>query len=330
MAIIDIKIIKLTDETVKNKFYNNIKITLQKLGTSHKTRALHPLMVKQMLLIGVGSQDLTHDELAKYGTYFGNDKKLSGLIVDIGSILKISDLNDVMSKVNDMHRANAELSRIRTTITDTSELQMNRLKRELNKIQEEIIDSIDYFSLIDAYYFLYIHKLCDIGLQGKGKNKLFETTYDIFKSISYKVNDRLSIHNTPQINIILDYIFARLFTNQTGQTILSKLSRMYGKEEVQFLVDVRPTALDELKHLAQIYTKAQIVNVTESVIINSYRNVGGEDLIDIMKGSFSELISYLISAIYKSPLFTVINIDKDKQVRLEELVLNFKRELVIG
>ena len=66
------------------------------------------------------------------------------------------------------------------------------------------------------------------------------------------------------------------------------------------------------------------------MIIKELAKAGGEKFEEILKGDRVEVISYLISTLYKSTLFEMKIIDEEKQQRLEELVLNFKKDLIVS
>ena len=48
-----------------------------------------------------------------------------------------------------------------------------------------------------------------------------------------------------------------------------------------------------------------------------------------MAGTFDELVAYVISTNYKSSLFDAPKIAEKEQERLEQLILNFKKDIVL-
>ena len=320
-------------DTIQKEFSKNIGLVLQKIGTSHKTRALHQLISKEMLYVGFGIKDISNKRSAVYGTRFLTGNKLSGLIADISAIVDKADLSDVSKKIRDLDKAKNELSRVKTTITDTSSIQMKNLDEKIKQLFQDIIDSIDYFTLVDVYYYLYVETLTSIGLKGNGKNKIFETTYNVFRAVINKVLNKLHVKvedsERKKLDVILDYIFIRSFTDQSAQTTLAKLSRMYGEESVTFLKELKPNDYDEFKNIATLLTKGGIVNITESAFMNEFTTIVGESSKKSMNGTFDELVAYIISANYKSSLFDAPNISREDQERLEQLILNFKKDITL-
>lgn len=321
-------------DKVQKKFINNIKLVLQKIGSNHKTKVLHNLADKELLYIGHGTVDISKKRSVEYGVNYLSSGKLSGLCADISAIVDKADLPDVASKIKETYEAYQEVTRVKTTITDTSTMQINKLEKQIEKNFDELLDSIDYFSLVDVYYYLYINALTITGLKGKGKNKIFETTYSVFKEIVNKLlrnaHADISYENNRKKDIICDYIFARKFTDQSAQTTLAKLVRMYGEPALEFMVDIKPQQYEEFSNIATLLTKAGIVNITESAFNTNFRTIMGTGADAAMDGAFDELVAYIVSIKYKSSVFNAQIVAKDEQERLEELILNFKRDITLG
>ena len=320
-------------DKVQKKFLKNILIVLQKIGTSHKTKAIHDLVRREALYIGYGITDISKKRNAEYGVPYLTGNKLSGLAANISSIVDKSDLTDVARKVKEIEKANKELSRVKTTITDTSSIQLKNLDNQIEKLFNELLDAIDYFTLVDVYYYLYIDVLTNIGLKGNGKNKIFETSYEVFKKIIEKI--LVKVHNPvknedkQKFEIVLDFMFARVFTEQSYQTVLAKLSRLYSEEDIKFLKAAKPNDLTQFKNIATLLTKTGIVNITENALMSNFTTIAGEGAEKVMDGKFDEMVAYIISTNYKSSLFDAQRIADKEQDRLEQLVLNYKKDIIL-
>lgn len=320
-------------DKVQKKFLKNILVVLQKIGSSHKTKALHDLVRREALYIGYGITDISKKRNAEFGVPYITGNKLSGLAADISAIVDKSDLSDIAKKVQEIGKSNKELSRIKTTITDTSSIQLKNLDNQVEKLFDELLDSIDYFTLVDVYYYLYINTLTSIGLKGNGKNKIFETSYEVFKKVIEKILNK--VHNPvknedrQKFDIVLDFMFARVFTEQSAQTVLAKLSRLYSEDNVKFLKDVKPNDMIQFKNIATLLTKTGIVNITENALMSNFSTIIGEGAEKAMDGQFDEMVAYIISTNYKSSLFDAQRIADKEQDRLEQLVLNYKKDITL-
>ena len=331
--MISINVIRIAQkEEIQKEFTKRIKTVLQKLGTSNKTRALHNIADRGMLYLGYGGADISRERSMAYGASYLKETKLSGLIADISAVC--SDMGKVAGLIQDIGNANKEITRVKTTITDTSPIQINTLDKQIMKLYEEMLDSIDYFSLIDVYYYLYVEALTIVGLEGKGRNKIFETVYSIFREIINRILRSLHIdmdqEKENKKDVILDYIFTRKFTDINASTALAKLSRLYGQDKVQFLMDLKPAEYNKFSNIAVLLTKAGVCNITESALMQSFRSILGAGTDAALNGTFDELVAYIISTNYRSSLFNAGAISKPDQERLEELVLNFKREIILS
>jgi hypothetical protein len=333
--VVTIKKINLKQQdAVQKKFLKNISTVLSKIGTSHKTKAISSLVRSESLYIGYGITDISRKRNAEFGIQYLNGNKLSGLAADISAIVDASDLQEVARKVKDIEKANKELSRIKTTITDTSALQMKNLDTQIEKLFNDLLDSIDYFTLVDVYYYLYINTLTIIGLKGNGKNKIFETSYEVFKKVITKIlskaHNEIKNEDRTKFDVVIDFMFARVFTEQSAQTILGKLTKLYSEEDVAFLKEMKLNDLTEFKNIATVLTKAGIANITETALMSSFAAVVGEGSKKSMDGEFDELVAYVISTNYKSSLFDAQKVAPDEQERLEQLILNFKKDMIIS
>jgi len=320
------------NDAAYKKFKNNLKLVLQKIGSSNKTKVIHNLIDRDLLYIGYGTKDIGNRKSAMYGSTLLAGNKLSAIIADISKVVDNVELQHLVKLVKDINTANNSLSKAKTTITDVSTIQIDTLTNTINKLFLELVDNLDYFNLVDIYYYLYLEALTRIGLKGKGKNKIFEVTHDVFKDvierIFTKVNINLENENKQKFNIIMDYIFARKFTDQTSNMVLVNLQKVYSKENVQFLIDLHPSKYNELKNIATLLTKANIVNMTESAFITNFRILAG-DFENIVNGGFDELVAYIISTKYSSSIFEAPAISPHHQDRLEQLILNFKRDIIL-
>ena len=320
-------------DAVQKEFLKNISVVLQKIGSSHKTKAIHALVRKEILYIGYGVTDISKKRNAEYGAMYLSGNKLSGLAADISAIVDKADLSDVARKVKDIEKANKELSRVKTTITDTSALQLKNLDSQIEKYFEDLLDSIDYFALVDVYYYLYIEALSIIGLKGNGKNKIYESAYNVFKEIIKRILTKAHVDVTgddkERFEICLDYTFARAFSDQTSNTTLAKLSRLYSPDKIEFLRELKPDQYDEFKNIATILTKAGIVNMTESAFMAGFHSIVGSGSVQALSGTFDEMVAYIISTNYKSTIFDAPHVAEKDQDRLEQLILNFKKDIIL-
>jgi len=318
---------------IEEQFYKSLKLAIQKIGSSNKTKVLHKMIDEKILYLGFGVVDVTSISATRYGTIHCSGDKLSGLMVDLKYALSSSDRSTIGSKIDKMNKINKEKLRISTTITDTSSIQLNTLEKEMKGLVNDLLDSINYFDLVDIYYALFLEVLTKKAFKDKGKNKLFEAAHSLFlemiKSLlkEYKLSD--DDDATKRLEICTDYIFASLFTEANGNSIISNLKRMYSEEDVQFLVDLKPSKLKKFGDIATLLTQAHIINSTPNSFVNAIKVKFGATLESSINTDLESFISTAISAKYKSSVFDLKVIDEEKQNKLETLLLNYKSKIII-
>lgn len=320
-------------DELNKEFLKNIGLVLQKIGTSKKTKAIHNLMDKELLYIGQGTKDIANKRNVYYGTPFIDGNKLHGLIADMSVLVSVTDVSAMAKSIGVIHKTDKEISRVKSTVTDTSALQLKNLDKTKLDEYNSLLEKVDYFDLVDVYYYLYVNALTVYGMKGNGKNKLVDAANEVVQSTIKKVlkdsHNEISKEDQSKFDIILDFVFTRSFTDQSTSTIIGKLNKVYSEENIEFLNDLKPDQYDKMSSLATILTKAGLVNITSTALLSNIKRIIGDGAAKALDGQLDEFIAYIISANYKSTLFDARIINSDAQNRLEELVINFKKDIII-
>jgi len=316
-------------------FLTNIKTVLQKIGSSSKTKAIHEVVEKEIVHLGFGTVDISGRTASEFGSQTMSSGKLNALVADVKNVVDASDRTEAAKLYTKFVTASQELSKAKTTITDATEININRIEKELEQTLTDIIDLIDFFKLVDVYYYLYIEALAKTGIKGKGKIKLFETLHEVLRDSALKTvkkysKDDLTSDKLNRFDVAFDYIFTANFTGASTGSIMSKLNGIHGKDKTEFLREMGVTKYTNYKNLGEILTKAHVINITDNMIMKELAKNAGEKIETIIEGDMVEVVAYLISTLYKSTLFESKVINEESQKRLEELVLNFKRDLVVS
>ncbi len=317
----------------QKKFYDKISKVLQKIGSSNKTKVLHKMVQEEMLYLGYGTTNITKEDTTRYGLFYLTGNKCSGLLADIKYLVSSSEVGSVETSIKKVSDIVKEISRVKTTITDTSAIQLKTLEKELKSEYSNIMDSIDYFNLVDIYYDSYIRMLFKVAQKGKGKNKVFEAAHNVFseiaKGILKKNNFQGESETNKKVDIIIDFVFASLFTESSTSSITGSLVRMYGKEDVQFLMDLKPSSKGSLNGMAELFSQAGIINVTPNSLVNAIKMMSSDEIYKSIGSSMDAFVSLCISSKYKSSIFDAKIINEESQVRLENLLLNFKKDIIL-
>jgi len=321
-----------TYDNAKKEFYKNIKLAIQKIGSSNKTKVLHKLAQEELLYIGFGASSLEKDDVIIYGSPFLSGDKLSGLIADIKYCFSSAERGQLSDKINKLYKLTKEINKVKTTITDTSDFQLRTLQDEQNKTVDSIISDIDYFDLIDIYYSVYLKALYLRADKDKGKNKLFETAHKIFCKMMDKALEKYYKNDNKKLKeITFDYIFASLFTDATKGSILSSLKRMYGEDDEDLIsfINIKPDNITYFKDAAKVLTQVNLINSTTNAFINNIKGIVSNTVVKAVDVDLETFSSILINSKYKSSIFDSRIIDEELQNKLEELLLNYKSKLIL-
>ena len=104
---------------------------------------------------------------------------------------------------------------------------------------------------------------------------------------------------------------------------------MYGKDRVDFISKYKIDRVDQYEDGAKILTTTRIINATPNSFKHNTMNIFSENLIRSMDSDLEDFVAYVISSKYKSNIFECKIIDKEKQDRLESLILNYQSKIVL-
>jgi hypothetical protein len=332
---------------IEEEFYKNILRTISKISSSKKTKALSLLCEKKVLTLGYGLVNLHESTIPVYGMNHWDDNTLRNIVLDVSKLVPanynhefISNLNIISSQI-DIIKTNESM--LTTTGTD----QINMAKESIQSKYKELLMNIDWFLLIDLYYYQYLRFLTKrTVLQNKGKvfGHLNEILHQTIKKIilGYSTKKELEFVELKTIQILIDYLMIIQYTNnppqETFNTVLKATISGVGSnptrlEELDNLIsklkELKPTKYHKLQDITYILAEAKIMNITPNAFSKLLTDNFGKKFFDF-NHTLDTLVAYLISSTYSSELFQNRNIPLKEEVnRLEELVLNSKGSTLI-
>jgi len=125
----------------------------------------------------------------------------------------------------------------------------------------------------------------------------------------------------------------KVYLNASDSNIMGNLSKTHGAEEVKEFFEpkehtrIKHSDYSEIYDLAKLLTVKEIINMPPNVLKQKIKQVAGDGIEIIFSQNFENFVSYLISVLYDNTLFLSPTIDKERQNRLEKLVLNFKSNI---
>lgn len=319
--------IVLDGETVQ-KIKDNMLKVLQKLGTSNKTKLLHPIIEKNKFKFTAGMVDIINNTNTMSSTSL-NGNKLNGFYINIYEVLEPEDrslITTILDIVNEINTNKAK-------ITDNNDFVLAKLIKNRAELSEELVQRINYFKLIDILYYEYITTLVRIVKQKQNIFKIMETTSEVLGMVLTNLIQKMGGTN-PEINSItqkamLLYCIQHFSTSSDSEVkIFLYKSGLINEDEYKNYLKLKT-----FEDLSKYLTINNILNISPNSLRNNFKNVIGEIGLELLEGKQSErLIAYLIVNKKTNNLFSTYLTSTSYKAyldSLELLVLNAKSYIIL-
>lgn len=321
---------------LKEEFKKRLKIALQKIGSSNKTKAIHQLITNNKCQIGYGAIDYINLKQLPGAAYI-EGKKLQSIVIDLNFINTELSRSEMITKVKRLQTLLKEKENNLTKIDDLSEFRLQKIESNIVLTIEEILNGIDYIKAVDTYYYIYLTRLTRLSYSSKGKEKIFLLGKDIFDTIVERSLLGLNLNEDryEEVKLMVNFLFMKQYLGINNNKIRSNLNKTFGKTKVDEFFEpeshtkIKMDDYSNMFDMGKLLTLKEIINITNSAFKQRIKNIAGDKLENSLELSFSDFVAYLISCLYPGDLFNAPIIDKERQQRLEKLVLNFKSNLVI-
>jgi len=314
------------------EFKKRLFIGLQKYTTSSKTRVVHHLYEKDLILpvtFTNGFKDL--------GVVFSKENKL------LSEFLNASYFADfAVNKTVDV--LIIEIRDIFDTITKErnliSEYQVHNIKKliiEVNKLLDEFIDSFDYMKIADGAYFLFLRYLTSriIKTQPTLKTKIFTIMQKIFTQILLKIYNKtlrapIDDEIRKKFELISTYLILNYYGGLSPREIFVKIKATYGQGAVELLEKSKKLKLEKFNDIVDLMFETGIFKIQKSLFDTYMRKYFGELGYQIFETSLSEVVAFFCSINHKNVLFNAVNLFEKEGKHLEELILNYKSRIILA
>ena len=333
---------------------NNIKKVINKIPASLKTKALTLLLDKGVLSLGYGAVNILKSTQPVYTVSIWEGNTLRSVMVDLSKVVESSYMHEVLGKLNIIKNQQEVINIQSSMLTATSTLQIDMAKETINKTLTDIIENINYYTLVDLYYFAYLKYLTKVSIQ-QSKQKIFGYTNTILSTGLKKIIDKYSSRALTDvektlISLVLDYLMITQFSDSPAQTTLNNIKAYTKKNYLtkmsntdtrtenpdqtlgEYLVDkldkIQLTKYNKIEEITYILASTKIINMTPNALNKLISQEFGPNYSDFNE-HFDSLVAYLCSGHYKAELFSFRNAAnyKDELKTLEELVTNAKGQL---
>lgn len=331
---------------VEEEFYKNLKTTLTKMSSSKKTKALHLLIESKALFLGYGMAYTISNTQPIYGITYNDSNTLKGIVADTSKVIEPTYHQDFISNLNIISSQVETIKQQESMLTSTGTEIINMAKDSINSKYKELLANIDWFTLLDIYYFQYMKFLARRTiLQNKGKIfvHINNILHDIIKNIVMNYSSSSKNFNPKEVKIIqvlIDYLVVTQYSNNPKQETLNKIyknlildAKEYElkniEEVVQIIKNLKPTKYEKLEDITYALAELKLINITPNAFNKLVGERFGTKFFDF-NHSIDGLISYFCSILHTSDLFNIRQIpEKNELLAIEELVLNAKGSTLI-
>ena len=335
---------------IKQKHHDKLKTTITKISSSKKTKALSMLIDKDVLMLGVGATNLENSIQPVYTVNLWDSNTLRTIFVDISKILDPIYMSQAIDNIKIIQDQQNVIKMNESILSTTSTIQIDMAKESINKKLEDLIENIDYFLLVDLYYFAYLRFLTKITVK-TNKQKTFFKVNEIIQGILNKVirsysSKELGPADKKFIQISIDFLMISQFSDNPVQQTLNSIKKYMEKEietyhgddennsskkALEIFLALKPQRYSKLDNITYLMAEAKIMNMTPNAFIKQLGTELGPKFNDFMN-HFDSFVAYLISCNYKSELFQSRNLHNDQGKllnELEEIVSNAKGSTLV-
>ncbi len=318
----------ILDQATIQKIKDNLFKVLQKLGTSNKTKLLHPIIDKNKFKFTAGMVGI-EDNTNHMSTASIQGNKLNGFYINIYEVLEPEDRTLIVTILDIINEINQNKSKI----TDNNDFVLAKLVKNRNDLSVELVNRINYFKLVDIMFYEYLNTLVRVVKQKQNIFKIMEKSSEVLGMVLTNLIQKMGGTN-PEINSItqktmLLYLIQHFSTSSdTEVKVFLFKSGLINEDEYKNYLKLKT-----FEDLSKYLTINNVLNISPNSLRNNFKNVIGEAGLELLEGVSSErLISYMILNKQANNLFTTYLTSTSYKAyldSLELLVLNAKSYIVL-
>ena len=321
-----VRFAKQATPVLYNLFHRNMDIALQKLSANAFTRTVRKLIENDKVFLGYSASAVTSDVSLVHSIYVGDHMLLAGIIPDIirCSPDTASDIVDTIKKIENNAK---EIHNLQKRLDDASIDKVVKLKAENEKLQELLAAMIDYPRIAEAIYFSFVRYMI-VELDKGTSIKLFDACTDLFKRIiEISIGNLMSIEDRRIYDASMDYIFTVSFTNLKPREVLHNITKRYGRGIADVLMKNGITGITSLENLATLLRLIKVLNITPIALNNAISKRFGTSTLSMFYGTYDYFVAWATVTAHHSILFNMGAVDKNIQLEIEKIVLNYKSKI---
>jgi hypothetical protein len=304
---------------------------LQKFSSSRKTKAVHRILDKGNLRLGIFG-GAAADELV---AVLSKEAKLNSIVLNLYFFDDSLDRNGAVKYAAQINILQKKIQKEKTYLSEKQLLNIEELKKELKEAEENLSKSVDFIKMIDGIYFGWLLMLSFLAVNGEsnGKSKIATTAAEILASILKKMYLQVNTKIEPEVHQLIEAIaiyFMRIYYyGESGQYALNSLKKAFNEETIEAIKLAKVTQFKEFNDLSVILKEAQVLSLTKATFDQQMnRSFGKHGYETYIQASLTEFIAFMANMAHPTQLFKdTYKVDEKLHERLEELVLNEQKKV---
>jgi len=321
------------DEETYKKFKDNLFTALRKFGSSRKTRAVHKIIDKNLVHVAIFNGDAADSLVAP--ALKGN--KLNGMLMNLyhyddslsgrGTVTLASTLIDLEKQVK----------KEETYVNEARLHSLEKLQEKQKETQEKFLKAFDYIKMIDGIYFGFLLTLSDSAINGEsaGKSKIVtvssEILASILKKIYLKIRNKIEGDEHQLMEAISIYFINIYFYGYSANYALSSLKKAFKEEIIDAIEKSKVTKFNEFNDLSKILRGTELIPISEETFDLQMRRFFGKAAYEeYIQPSLVSFLAFMANLAHPNQLFRdSFPVDEDLHTRLEELLLNEQKKILL-
>jgi ribosomal protein S19 len=319
---------------VEEEFQKKLFTALRKLSSSRKTRAVHKLIQKNKVQLGIFA-GTANDFL---GASIDNKNIFNEVVLNLYFFDDSLERQGTVAYATEILRLDKLIRKEETYVDEHRLLKLEKLRERQKETYEKLLNAIDYMKAIDGIYFIWLVFLSKVVILNEPqlKPKIVTVDADILANILKKIFTKVStkefdkdVHDL--LEAIAIYFINIYYYGETASYSLNKLKQAFREETVEAIARTKVTKFNEFKDLADILRQTELMNITPTLFENLMLSFFGKQAYNVyIKESLVGFTAVMANLSHSNDLFLdAFPVDLKLHARLEELLLNAQKKITI-
>ncbi len=320
------------DNDYYTKFKDNMFASLRKFGSSRKTKAVHKLVDENIIRLATFSGE----EANSLSATASNGNKLKAMLLNVFLFDDSLDQHGAVQIAGEITQIQAKIQKEKTYLTDKQILSVEALNKQLDEKMDKLLNTLDYIKIIDGIYFEYLKFLTNMILtqEQTAKSKVIAIASDIIASLIKKIYLKVQRTIEPEMHQLIEavavYFILTFYFGETGPYAIARMKGSFKPEVLDQIKEAKLTRFRTFSELTLLIKELNIVNITESAFDSQIQKIYGRYAFEnYIQKTLQDFLAINANLAYNTQLFNAFPLDDELHARLEELILNGRKKIII-